>query len=143
MPHLDLETAQKILATAVKVARERDLKPMGVVVLDSRASLKAALSEDGSPIDRWKIAFGKANGALALGFSSRRIGVIAVDRPHLFAGLATVVEGGIVPVAGAVLIRNAAGNVIGAAGASGDTSDNDEALLVTAVESVGLIADVA
>lgn len=142
MSDLDLATAQTILAAALKIARERKLKPMGIVVLDARASLKAAASEDGCPIARWKIALGKANGALALGMSSRRIGVIAVDRPHFVVGAGTVVDGGIVPVAGAVLIRDAGGTVVGAAGASGDTSDNDEALLVAAVEAAGLVADV-
>ena len=37
-----------------------------------------------------------------------------------------------------VLILDEAGAVIGAAGASGDTSDNDEAALVAAIAEAGL-----
>lgn len=142
MTELSLVTAQTIAARSLAVARERGFKPMAVVVLDARASLKAAASEDGCPISRWKVALGKANGSLELGMSSRRLGTLAVDRPHFFAGVTTVVATA-VPVAGGVLMRDAAGAVIGACGMSGDTSDNDEAALVAAIEAVGLVADCA
>ena len=45
---------------------------------------------------------------------------------------------GIVPVPGGVLILDEAGAVVGAAGASGDTSDNDEAALIAAIADGGL-----
>ena len=45
---------------------------------------------------------------------------------------------GLVPVPGGVLIRDAAARSIGAAGASGDTSDNDEAALIAAIAEAGL-----
>ena len=45
---------------------------------------------------------------------------------------------GIVPVPGGVLILDEAGAVVGAAGASGDTSDNDEAALIAAIADAGL-----
>ena len=54
---------------------------------------------------------------------------MAVEWPHFIASIATVSKEGIVPVPGGVLIFGVAGTVIGAAGASGDTSDNDEAAL--------------
>ncbi|TBW40783.1 heme-binding protein [Siculibacillus lacustris] len=142
MTDLALSVARSIVDHALTIARDRNLKPMAVVVLDARASLKAAASEDGAPIARWKIAQGKANGALTLGMSSRRLGVLAVERPHFLAGVLSSIDGGAMPVAGGVLIRDRAGVLVGAVGASGDTSDADEALLVTAVEASGLIADV-
>ena len=40
-----------------------------------------------------------------------------------------------------VLIRNAAGDVIGAVGISGDTSDKDEACAIAGIEAAGLKAD--
>ena len=61
MTELSLATAQAIVERSLAVARERSFKPMAVVVLDARGSLKAAASEDGCPIIRWKVAFGKAN----------------------------------------------------------------------------------
>jgi len=46
-----------------------------------------------------------------------------------------------VPAPGGVLIRDEHGEVIGAIGITGDTSDIDEQCAVSAVESVGLKAD--
>jgi uncharacterized protein GlcG (DUF336 family) len=45
---------------------------------------------------------------------------------------------GLVAVPGCVLILDATGAVIGAAGASGDTSDNDEAALLASIAEAGL-----
>jgi uncharacterized protein GlcG (DUF336 family) len=42
---------------------------------------------------------------------------------------------------GGVLIRNAAGDVVGAVGISGDTSDKDEACAVAGIEAASLKAD--
>jgi len=137
---LTLATAQKIVAAALAAARERNFKPMGFVVLDERGALRAAGVEDGTSLARWKVAYGKAHGALSMGVSSRVLGNMAVERPHFVGSLASIFPEGVVPVAGGVLIRDAAGAVIGAAGASGDTSDNDEAALLTALAVVGLSA---
>jgi len=49
-----------------------------------------------------------------------------------------VLKEGIVPVPGGILILDEAGAVIGAAGASGDSSDNDETALVAATADTGL-----
>ena len=68
-----------------------------------------------------------------MGVSSRKLHDMAVERPHFIASLGTIFNEGIVPVAGGVLILDPAGAVIGAAGASGDTSDNDEAALTAAI----------
>jgi uncharacterized protein GlcG (DUF336 family) len=51
------------------------------------------------------------------------------------------IGGHLVPVPGGVLIRTAAGHLIGAVGISGDTSDNDESAAIAGIESVGLVAD--
>ena len=143
MTDLSLATAQALVGRALEVARERGFKPMAVVVLDARGSLKAAAAEDGCPILRWEVALGKANVCVRFGAGGRRIDAIAIERPHFFVGLAGLLSdaGGAVPVPGGVLIRDAAGALVGACGMSGDTSDNDEAALVAAIEAVGLVAD--
>jgi uncharacterized protein GlcG (DUF336 family) len=135
---LKLDEAQAIVAAAIAYARTKALKPMGFVVLDERGALRAAAVEDGTSLARWKVAFGKAHGALSMGVSSRKLHDMAVERPHFVASLASVFSEGIVPVPGGVLIRDAEGAVIGAAGASGDTSDNDEAALLAAIAKAGL-----
>jgi uncharacterized protein GlcG (DUF336 family) len=137
---LTLEVAQKIIAGALAAARELKLKPMGFVVLDERGALRASASEDGTSLARWKVAYGKAHGSISMGVSSRILEKLAVERPYFIGSLASVFPEGIVPVAGGVLIRDASGAVIGAAGASGDTSDNDEAALLKALAAVGLSA---
>jgi uncharacterized protein GlcG (DUF336 family) len=135
---LRLEQAQKIVAAALTYARQKYLKPMAFVVLDERGALRAAASEDGTSLARWKVAYGKAQGALSLSVSSRKLHDMAVERPHFIASLATALKEGIVPVPGGILILDEAGAVIGAAGASGDSSDNDEAALVAAIGDAGL-----
>jgi uncharacterized protein GlcG (DUF336 family) len=44
-------------------------------------------------------------------------------------------------VPGGVLIRARNGDVIGAVGVTGDTSDNDEACAVAGIEAAGFAAD--
>lgn len=142
MTDLSLATAQAIASHSLDVARERGFKPMAVVVLDARGSLKAAAAEDGCPILRWEVALGKANVCVKFGSGGRRINAIATERPHFFVGLTTLFGNqGAVPVPGGVLIRDRDGNLVGGCGMSGDTSDNDEAALVAAIEAAGLVAD--
>ena len=50
-------------------------------------------------------------------------------------------DGSLVPVPGGVLVRNAEGTIIGAVGITGDSSDNDEACALAAIEAVDLTAD--
>lgn len=135
---LKLDQAQAIVAAALKYARAKALKPMGFVVLDERGALRAAAVEDGTSLARWRVAYGKAQGAIGLGVSSRKLNDMAVERPHFVASLASVFSEGLIPVPGGVLIRDADGAVIGAAGASGDASDNDEAALIAAIAEAGL-----
>jgi uncharacterized protein GlcG (DUF336 family) len=61
--------------------------------------------------------------------------------PEFFTWLASVSHGRVVPVPGGVLIREAAGEIIGAVGISGDYRDNNEACAVLGIQRVGLMAD--
>ena len=141
MTELVLDSCRRMVDQAIAFARETSLNPLAVVVLDARGALRAAAAEDGASLARWKIALGKASAALALGMGTRKIAAAAVERPHFLAGLTTVLSDGIVPVPGGVLIRGENGEILGAAGASGDTSDNDEAALVHAIKAAGLVPD--
>jgi uncharacterized protein GlcG (DUF336 family) len=135
---LKLEQARAIVASALAYARAKAMKPMAFVVLDERGAIRAAASEDGTSLSRWKVAYGKAQGALSMGVSSRRLQEMALERPHFIASLASLFGEGIVPVPGGVLVIDESGAVVGAAGASGDTSDNDEAALLAAIAEAGL-----
>lgn len=135
---LTLEIANLIVSTAIAHGRSLGLKPLSVAVLDAGGHLVAFAREDGSSNLRPQIAVAKASGALALGVSSRTIGEMAVDRPTFIASLGPISQGGIVPAAGGLLLRNGDGKTIGAVGITGDTSDNDELCALAAIVAAGL-----
>jgi uncharacterized protein GlcG (DUF336 family) len=138
---LTLETAQTIIANALKAAREKSFKPLAIVVYDARGALKALLSEDGTSIKRAEIAMGKAYGALALGVGSRALHKMATDRPYFIASATHAVGGQLVPVPGGVLIKDGQGRILGSVGVSGDTSDNDEIAAAAGIQAAGLVFD--
>ncbi len=141
MTELTLATAQTILAATLQAGREKNLKPLGVVVYDARGALKAAASEDGTSLKRAEIAMGKAQGALAMGVGSRAIHKMALDRPYFVAAATHAVGGALIPVPGGVLIKDPQGRVLGAVGVSGDTSDNDEIAAAAGIQAAGLLFD--
>lgn len=141
MPDLTLKAAQKIVVVALKTARAQGFKPLAVAVLDARGALKALAAEDGASLKRADIALGKAHGAIALGVGSRAIAKMAAERPHFIAAATHAVGGSLIPVPGGVLIRGRKGEVMGAVGISGDTSDNDEAAALAGIAAAGLNAD--
>ena len=140
MTDLTLTAADTIIKAGLAHAREKNMKPLGIVVLDARGAVKTYGAEDGTSLKRYEIAHGKAHGALAFGIGSRTLGKMAVERPH-FVTAATQAVGTLIPVAGGVLVKNAAGTVVGAVGVSGDTSDNDEAAALAGIAAAKLVGD--
>ena len=138
---LPLKKAQTILKAALASAREKNMKPLAIFILDDRGSVKAAAVEDGSSLKRGDIALGKAYGCIALGVGSRSINKMALERPHFVASASHVIGGSMIPVPGGVLIKGAKGSVLGAIGVSGETSDNDEIIAIAGVEAAGYKAD--
>lgn len=135
---LPLATADKIANEAIAAGREAGLLPLTVAVLDAGGHTVVLKREDGSGILRADIATGKAWGALGMGISSRTIRDRLRERAAFQSALAAASDGRFIPVPGGVLIRNAAGEVIGAVGISGDASDKDEYAAITAVQRAGL-----
>ena len=137
---ISLEQARPVIAAARAKGREMDLNPLTVVVLDAGGHLVAMEREDGSGYGRPDIAGGKAEGALAMGTSSRKLGDMAVDRPQFMAALSAAWNGKLIPAAGGVLIRDAGGTLLGAVGVSGDLSDKDEEAAFAGIAAAGLTA---
>lgn len=137
MSEITLAQANSIIEGAFAKAKELNLKPLSVVVLDAGGHLKAFQKQDGSSMLRFEIAQGKAYGALAVGVGSRWLNAQAETRPHFLEGLNAVSGGKIVPVPGGVLVKNADNKTIGAVGITGDTSDNDEKAAVAGITAVG------
>jgi uncharacterized protein GlcG (DUF336 family) len=140
MPALSLAVATQIIDTALEQARDRDLDPLAIAVLDAGGHLIAFKREDGAGIVRFDIAFGKAWGALGMGYGTRELTQRAAKAATFVTALAAVSQGRIVPSPGGVLIVAVDRSVVGAVGISGDTGDNDEACAIAAIEAAGLIA---
>lgn len=138
---LGLKHANRIIEAALARARELQIKPLAVVVLDDSGNLKAAQREDGASMFRFDVARGKAWAAVGMGASSRALAKRAKDNPNFFITLAATAGGKFLPQTGAVLIRDDAGRILGAAGASGGTGEEDEAVCAHGIEQAGLIAD--
>ena len=146
MTVLTLAQASTIVDKALEKGRELNLQPLTVVVLDAGGQLKAMKREDRSSLLRPEIAMGKAWGTLGMGFGGREFARRVAAGNTAFIQALTVASGGrIVPVPGGVLIRDAAGElpgeIIGAVGISGDTSDKDETCAVYGITCAGLTPD--
>ncbi len=141
MSSVTLAQASIIVDTALRKGRATNCAPLTVAVLDAGGHLVAFKREDKSGILRFDIATGKAWGALGMGFGSRALADRAAKMPVFFAALAAASQGRMVPVPGGVLIRDTAGDIVGAVGISGDTSDRDEACAIAGIEAAGLKAD--
>ncbi len=141
MSKLSLTRANRIISQAFGHAGKQGYKPMACVVMDSGGTVRAYQSQDGTSNGRFDIACGKARGALAVGTGSRWLNTQAETRPHFLAGVASCIEGGIVPVPGGVIAKDKSGNIIAAVGITGDTSDADEACAIAGIEAVNLTAD--
>jgi uncharacterized protein GlcG (DUF336 family) len=139
---MDLETARTIVAGARAHGAAAGFKPLTVVVLDPGGHVVAVEREDGSSMSRFEIGHGKAHGALSLGMGSRSIMGRAEQQPYFIAAVTSAVGGSLVPVPGGVLVRDESGQLLGAVGVTGDTSDNDEAAAVAGIEGAGLTAQV-
>jgi len=141
MAKLTLEMASTIVDAALAEGRKRQFAKLTVVVLDAGGQLKAAKREDGCSLLRPEIATGKAWGVLGMGFGGRELQRRAGAAAMFFGALKAMSQGRMVPVPGGVLIRASDGEIVGAVGISGDTSENDEICAVAGIEAAGLKPD--
>jgi uncharacterized protein GlcG (DUF336 family) len=139
MTILKLTQASAIIDAAIVQRRERNLFPLAVAVLDAGGHLIAFKREDGASFLRFDIAYGKAWGALGMGFGTRELTKRVTQFPAFVQTLSSTSQGRIIPSPGGVLIAEQQGQVIGAVGISGDTGDNDEHCAIAGIESVGLL----
>jgi uncharacterized protein GlcG (DUF336 family) len=143
MSALTLEKANKIVSQAIEKARDMAIPPLSIVVLDAGGHLKAMQREDGASMFRFEVASGKAWASVGMDAPSRTLAERAKDNPNFFVALAATANGRFLPQPGGVLIRDANGVILGAAGASGGTGDEDEAACAFGIEQAGFVADPA
>ena len=137
MAKLKLAHADTIINTALAEARKLNLAPLAIAVLDAGGHVIAFKREDGAGIVRFDIAYGKAWGALGMGFGTREITARAEKFPAFITSLYAISQGRAVPSPGGVLMLDEDGDVIGAVGISGDTGDNDELCALTGIAAAG------
>ncbi|MEM9573935.1 MAG: heme-binding protein [Pseudomonadota bacterium] len=141
MAKLSLAKANKIIREALRKGHEQSMKPLTVVVLDAGGHMVAMQREDNSSVLRPQVAQGKAFGCIAVGMGARWLNAQAETRPHFLEGLSNLSGGKIMPVPGGVLIKTKTGEIVGAVGITGDTSDNDEMAAIAGVEAAQYVAD--
>jgi uncharacterized protein GlcG (DUF336 family) len=138
---LTLNQASEIVDAALSSARELDLRPLTITVLDTGGHPIVVKREDGAGILRPQIAHAKAWGCLGTGQGGAAGARHATRDPAFFAALAAISEGRVASSRGGVLIRDVQGTLLGAVGVSGDRPENDETAAIAGVEKAGLVAD--
>jgi uncharacterized protein GlcG (DUF336 family) len=138
MSKLTLEQANKIIEAAFAKAREMKVKPLAVAVLDDGGNVKSLQRQDDASMLRNDVAIGKAWAAVGMGVASRTLLDRAKGNPHFFGALSATAQGKFIPQTGAVVIKDKDGTIIGAAGASGGTGEEDEAVCMAGITAAGL-----
>ena len=141
LTELTLQQANELILAVLNAAHEKDMPPIAVAVLDSGAHLKAFQRQDGVSFLRVQIAQAKAWGALAMACNTDQL----ADRYNQDAlqqgfinALNGMTGGKIIPLPGGVLLRDDNNDIIGAVGAAGGVSTDDEACITSALKSLGL-----
>ena len=133
MPSLNLAEAQQIIDGATKKLEEIGV-PMCVAVVDPRGDLIAMIRQDGTPWRSTLICQGKAVASAAWLRSSGELTDNA--QSPVSRGLMAMLDGRMIPGQGALpVFRN--GEIVGAVGASGGASQQDEDVARAGIESAG------
>lgn len=138
MSALTLGLARTLIDAALAEARRQAWKPMAVVVVDAAAQVVACAREDGASPLRLDIALGKAAASAGMGANSRVLAQRAKELPAFFNAIAAASQQKFIPQTGAVVLLDAAGAVLGAAGASGGSGDEDEQIVIAGIRAAGL-----
>lgn len=141
MGRLTLELASLMVDAALAEGRRLALQPLCVAVLDAGGHPLALKRDERASLLRPQIASGKAASVLGMGFGGRELARRAAAMPAFFNALSDLAGGKMLPVPGGVLVRNGGGEILGAIGISGDTSDNDERCAIAGVLAAHLVPD--
>ncbi len=132
------EQATQIIDAARSEGQAMGLNPLSVAVLDSGGHLIAFLREDGASPGRFEIARGKAYGAVMMGMPGSAQMARAEEQVYFMAAVNGAFGGKTIPVPGGILVKDTQGNIIGAVGVTGDSSDNDAKVGLAGIAAAGL-----
>lgn len=141
MAEISLRRARTIIRKALDEGRTAGMKPLSAIVLDAGGNVIAFERSDGAAPGRFAIAHGKAYGCVMLGMAGKAQMARAEAQAYFMAAVNGVYGGQVVPVPGGVLVRDKKGNVLGAVGVTGDTSDNDAIAALAGIEAAGLVGE--
>jgi uncharacterized protein GlcG (DUF336 family) len=125
MPDINLQEAEAAVAAAKKKAADLGTK-MDIAVVDSGANLKAFARMDDAWLGSVDISMRKARTARYFDMPSGDIGALSQPGGPLYNIEHS--NGGLISFPGGVLIKNKAGEIIGAIGVSGSSVENDDAV---------------
>src|SRR5437899_8281185 len=137
MRAITLDEAMTIINGCFAAAKSHKLRPLTAVILDAGGRLKAALKQDGCAMLRFEIAYGKAYASLSMGRPSRLVLQKQREKPVVMENLSELADGPMLLEAGGQLIRDAAGEVIGAIGVTGDAGEMDDVCAAAGIHAAG------
>jgi len=141
MRALSLEQANGIIAATFASAEAHKCRPMSAIILDAGGHVKAFQKQDGASMMRFEICHGKAYASLALGRASRLVLEKAREKPLFMQSAGELADHPFFLEGGGQLIRDEAGEVVGAIGVTGDVNEMDDICAIDGIHAVGLKSD--
>ena len=131
LPGLTLNDADWLVRAALDVGIDRGFPPLAVAVIDVAGEVVVLRRGDGGMPMTSRVAVAKARSALR---ALKPSGLLDKMPPGIIDALQHLYGGDFVPRAGGVLVTDGDDLILGAIGASGAQSDEDEEAVRTAVE---------
>jgi uncharacterized protein GlcG (DUF336 family) len=141
MRALSLEQANAIIAATFATAKKQRCRPMSAIVLDAGGRVKAFQKQDGASMLRFEVCYGKAYASLALGRPSKLVLQKANEKPLFMQSIENLADYPLFLEGGGQLIRDQAGEVMGAVGVTGDANEMDDICAIAGIHAAGLCAD--
>lgn len=137
---VDLNTARMVAAAAFREGERRDIRNISVVVTDAGGHVRLAQRADSQGAFGIDTATAKAESALGFRLSTAKLSAIFAGNPAATIGISTATNGRFIPIAGAVVMVDGDGRLVGAASISGGNPQADDAIIRVAVNEAGLTA---
>jgi uncharacterized protein GlcG (DUF336 family) len=134
---INQNAARTVVEAAQAHAREHGLR-VTVAVTDEGGLLKALDRMDGAPPLSAQIAEAKAQGAAVWHRDGHVLGEVNESRPAFVAAVSQMTRLPLIAGAGSLVIRDGAGEVLGAVGVSGGTPDEDRACAQAGLDALGM-----
>jgi uncharacterized protein GlcG (DUF336 family) len=131
LPGLTLSDADWLVQSALAIGADQGFPPLAVAVIDVTGEIHVLRRADGGMPMSSRVAVAKARSALV---ALKPSGLLDKLPPGIIDTIQHLYGGDFVPRAGGVLITDADDVILGAIGASGAQSDEDELAVQTAVD---------